>query len=313
MEAKKKTISMKKNTEQLFWDIMVWGLSPNIQSIFHPIQKKQANKNIPYQFPEPWNGDIDNAPIIFIGLNPSFNANEVFPHDDSNTSAPYWCSPAGTNITIGDLSLNQSNNEDFFENRFSSSKYKGMPFVEDLRVLLNNNTYSRRVRYWSFLEKVMRYELHNPCAMMGKDCALLEIVPCKSQKCEGIRAQIPPKNITVLDDFAARFWGRILTTLAQRERKIIVIGKDSSELIFNILKSIDPSFAKTQCFQCVWNNSLGVAFPVTISGTKMDVIFTKHPSSWGGGYKRYTQHRESWNQQMIMTNQCKRIMYLFKL
>jgi hypothetical protein len=33
----------------------------------------------PHQFPEPWSGRIETAPLLFVGSNPSLNPDETFP------------------------------------------------------------------------------------------------------------------------------------------------------------------------------------------------------------------------------------------
>ena len=51
----------------------------------HPCRRVVAAQNVPdlprfpHQLPEPWNGRIESAPILFVSSNPSFNPSERFP------------------------------------------------------------------------------------------------------------------------------------------------------------------------------------------------------------------------------------------
>ncbi len=66
----------------------------------------QGRKRSDYHLPEPWSGRIEEAPILFVGSNPSFNPNEGFPtaawrdaeierffttrFEHSNQASHYW-------------------------------------------------------------------------------------------------------------------------------------------------------------------------------------------------------------------------------
>jgi hypothetical protein len=61
---------------------------PNVQQCLgtaspHPCQKvvhAQELRVAAHQLPEPWNGRIETAPILFVSSNPSFNPREQFPN-----------------------------------------------------------------------------------------------------------------------------------------------------------------------------------------------------------------------------------------
>lgn len=60
---------------------------PNVQTCFdsgepHACRSVVAAQDLPrsqHQLPEPWNGRIESAPILFLSSNPSFNSAERFP------------------------------------------------------------------------------------------------------------------------------------------------------------------------------------------------------------------------------------------
>ena len=55
----------------------------NITSSCHKVYKSQkdqgAEKSGDFQLPEPWSGDILNAPILIISSNPSYSSEELYP------------------------------------------------------------------------------------------------------------------------------------------------------------------------------------------------------------------------------------------
>ncbi|MGJ0493228.1 hypothetical protein [Methylobacter sp.] len=61
---------------------------PNVQKCYnestkyHPCSSIVLTQNVAldaFHLPEPWNGEIDTAPILFISSNPSININEIYP------------------------------------------------------------------------------------------------------------------------------------------------------------------------------------------------------------------------------------------
>src|ERR1022692_3494042 len=81
------------------------------------------------QFPEPWNGNIRSAKLLFISSNPSINDDEVFP----------------------DNTWEEQSSLDFFVNRFS----KQSKWVKDeLKPLMKDGNYANGyVRFWASVRK----------------------------------------------------------------------------------------------------------------------------------------------------------------
>ncbi|MBR3467512.1 MAG: hypothetical protein IKH15_09865 [Bacteroidales bacterium] len=298
---------MNKPLQVLFWNIMSWGLDPAVASVFHGIQKKQANnQNIPYQFPEPWNGDIENAPLIFVGLNPSFTPDEVFPCDDSQEKSPWWTTQnAANSIKINGISLNKQRIEDFFENRFFTAKYSsGKEYInKKLGVLLHNGRYGNPVRYLKFLEKVMQFELKNLNATMGKDCALLEIFPCKSKRCEGLNKKIINNNgysENIVNNFVNTHFKKLLDYLLNGKigtRTFVVLGRMSAEAFYNIIKNIDSASAKpspdfASDFDIVWRNRRLETLKASIFGKQIKVVLSYHSSAHNFSFGKYVNNRQ---------------------
>lgn len=101
---------MTTQAQKIAWDIINCGLcnAPNTNSVCNPLYRSQSCSTLQdFQIPEPWNGDIIYAPILFVGLNPGFTEDELYP----KIGYAYWSQSNGA-IDIAKV-------EDFFENRFN--------------------------------------------------------------------------------------------------------------------------------------------------------------------------------------------------
>jgi hypothetical protein len=120
-----------------------------------------------FQLPEPWSGDILNAPILFISSNPAYSENEIFP-----TSS--W---PDTMIA------------DFFINRFTD-RGPDYSWVYKNKILCKDGTRGRSVNYWTNINK-RAAELLNRRAIPGVDYCLTELVHCKSTDEDGVYKALP--------------------------------------------------------------------------------------------------------------------------
>ncbi len=131
-------------------------------------QRKNGNaQNInDFQLPEPWSGDIINAPILVISSNPAYSKDELYPTLN-------WPDPMIA---------------DFFINRFKDrGKYS---WVLNNKVLNKDGTRSNTVRYWSSIQKRVEEILGRP-AKPGIDYCLTELVHCKSSGEKGVKKALP--------------------------------------------------------------------------------------------------------------------------
>lgn len=105
MKQEAKDLCLKIAKDPAFFD----GFT-NSRSPYHEICSVQKNF-IEKQLPEPWNGNIENARIMFISSNPSISEDEIYPTDNFAK----W-----TDDKIAD----------FFENRFTNGcrRNDGTPF-----------------------------------------------------------------------------------------------------------------------------------------------------------------------------------------
>jgi hypothetical protein len=109
-----------------------------------------------FQVPEPWSGQIEQAPILFLSSNPSIGSDEDY---------PTW-----------DWSYNEVH--DYFNYRFGGGRKQWI--LDGTKSLLIDGTYSRSTRFWAAVRQ-RAIELLQRNVSPGIDYALTEIVHCKSR------------------------------------------------------------------------------------------------------------------------------------
>lgn len=162
-----------------------------------------------YHVPEPWQGHIEAAPILFVSLNPRYGTDEVFP-------TPKW---------------NDAKTMDFFQRRFDPeagwTSRRGGSGIYLRRYDSNGNKgfTGLHVQHWSVINGYAR-ELLGREPVFGRDIAMTMAVHCKSkcgddagpamrlcpQKWLPSILECSPANILVLlgndaRDACARMWG----------------------------------------------------------------------------------------------------------
>jgi hypothetical protein len=117
--------------------------------------------------PEPWAGHIDQARLLFLSSNPSYNVNETYP-TDAQSADPYVI--------------------EYFQNRFGSGPdqvHQGIyPPPHDPERARHG------VRYWISVRSNARW-LFGREVVPGVDYCLSEVVHCKSQREIGVRSALP--------------------------------------------------------------------------------------------------------------------------
>jgi hypothetical protein len=133
------------------------NFNSNADNPCNQIVQVQAEED--YQVPEPWSGDLENAPILFISSNPSISMREKYPRSS-------W---ADDKII------------DFFAHRFGGGIEN---WTKDGRYILydddKGDTYSHTwVRYWATVRR-RAIELLGNDVRPGIDYVMSEVVHCKS-------------------------------------------------------------------------------------------------------------------------------------
>lgn len=185
------------------------------------IIKSQDEKEENFQLPEPWNGDIVNAPILIISSNPSFNEKELYPT----------------------IKWKEEDRKDFYLNRFQSRWTK-----EEKYIKLKDGKYDKNwVRFWSSVKSRAKEIWTKNDIFLGKDIALIEVVRCKSREEKGVEKALANCCRKFLDKtFALSNSKVIICTGKSAETMVkefynlenkpyledIVIGKRKRDLLF---------------------------------------------------------------------------------
>ena len=146
----------------------------------------------PVQLPTPWLGRLDEAPILFIGANPSIGFNEEYPRWDADDE-----------VIV-----------DAFQFAFESSRV----WVKDgNKQLQADGTHSRAVAFWSQVKSRAR-EILDRDPTPGVDYAITEIVRCRSQTETGVREALDECTGRWLDD----------TLRLSPARVIVILGRNAA-------------------------------------------------------------------------------------
>jgi hypothetical protein len=148
-----------------------------------------------YHVPEPWNGELESARLLFISSNPAIDSRERYP-------TPNW---------------SDEERIDFFRHRFSGGT---RPWTDGFRTLLNDDHYDtapRAGKYWAEIHQ-RAIELLGPDARPGIDYALTEVVHCKSSGNHGVKE--------ARAECAARYLEPVLEA-ARSATVIILVGKQA--------------------------------------------------------------------------------------
>jgi hypothetical protein len=140
-----------------------------------------------HQVPEPWSGDLEHAPILFLSSNPSLSEVEEYPR---------WSWPP-------DLT------EDYFVRRFGGGRKPWV--IRGVKSLQSDGTHGPAVKFWAAVRKRAE-ELLERAPTPGVDYALTEVVHCKSRAEEGVQE--------ALAYCATRYLTRVLE---QAGAKVIVV------------------------------------------------------------------------------------------
>lgn len=160
---------MNASSKSVFWDIINCGMhhfsAPGPCSSV--INSQGCSSIAAFHIPEPWNGNIDSARILFVSINPGYSPGELFPREGNL----YW---------MNGLKFNPSKVEDFFEHRFDLKYpyvvYKGGGHAFKIR--MGNGSLKSVRGFWTYVFKMANDLIPN--ADPVKDFAITELVHCKS-------------------------------------------------------------------------------------------------------------------------------------
>lgn len=196
--------------------------------------------------PEPWNGHLGNAPLLFIGQNPSASFREHYPSLDQAASI--------------------SAMQEYFDTRFD-----GLAIREGTRVRLkdqgNGSDYASPNRFLSHLVQIAA-RLYGRPAKPGIDYALTEGVRCKSKDAIGVELAVGT---------CARRYMR--ETLALSPAHVIVcLGAIARQSLLTAFECRDSPRQVRQRF------AFGTSIPLSVldgSSDHRQILFLRHSAAFG--------------------------------
>ena len=238
------------------WKIIDCGLtnSPKSGNVCNPIYLSQNPAGISdYHIPEPWNGDIEHAPILFVSLNPGYTQGENY---------PYYNNP---NFSSSRNGLNISATETFFDERFGG-KYVKHNNGKKFKVLMTNGQYKSVHGFWNYVYNISTKLLGMSNVIPGKDFAITEIVHCKSSS-----VNVIPE--ACFDECMKKHFNAVLSAAANIQY-LVIVGKQTRDRIAAFFK-----LGEVQKYK--W-------YDVSIDDKNVKLIFVDH-NAGGGTAKKIPQ------------------------
>ncbi len=187
---------------------------PNIQHCYdtrqgsHPcskiisVQRSYPHNLDQHQVPEPWSGDIEHAPILFLSSNPSIDEK---PSIEEQEEFPLW-------------SWSDERRADFFTHRYKGGRKQ---WIENgTHYLQRNGSYSRAVKFWSSVRKRAK-ELLEKDVDDGVDYALTEVVHCKSKEEVGVEEALRECAKLYLQPVVALSGAKVIVVLGKHAEKAV--------------------------------------------------------------------------------------------
>jgi hypothetical protein len=177
---------MRSEIEQLALDIARCSdLSVAVTDAKHPchiIVSTQKHLGTTYrQSPEPWAGDLEKAPVLFLASNPSISElediGEVYPRTDYATSQiahPEWSEERV--VEFHTKRFDQTR-----EKPFATSKAQYLSMDDNYRGSDKDGPGKGIQRYWFYAMKESRFVLGREIDI-SQDICLTEVVHCKTKK-----------------------------------------------------------------------------------------------------------------------------------
>ena len=153
-----------------------------------------------FQNPEPWNGNIEKADILFIGLNPSYNPNEEYPTASWDNEKIY----------------------NYHKNRFSDEHYKK-----------NKN----KVLFWQKSRKSASWILNIPLddITLENHFCITEMIHCKSPKQIGVSMKACNKCVEKwMNKILKEFKGRYIVVFGKITKEFFEKSVSEDEYIISI-------------------------------------------------------------------------------
>lgn len=188
----------------------------------------QKRKKIEIQLPEPFSGDLYNAPILFISSNPSLSKEEIYPTE----------------------SWPKKMIHDFFVNRFEN-RGEEASWVFNNRVLNKNGRDLKSVKYWTSINKRAE-EILERKAIAGRDYCITEVVHCKSWNEIGVEFAKEQCKSLFLENLISSSNAKVIISIGAVAKKML----NSENVLFGkpIYYLPHPNAFKAKTFEKVFNS-----------------------------------------------------------
>ena len=192
-----------------------------------------------FHMPEPWNGNLSTAEILFVSSNPSFDIDETTPElarKENKEVLPKIVSDPEKDDPETRRALDEA--ENFFENRFIDEE------TGSIREEYNNTTWKKILKFAGYLlRETSSIEKGKELNKRQKEdfasrIALTEVVHCKSTEEEGVKAAAE----TCYDKHTRAVIELFLKSQSKESKKVVVMGARAQEAL---AKGIFTEFLKT--------------------------------------------------------------------
>lgn len=198
-----------------------------------------------FHMPEPWNGNLSTAEILFVSSNPSFDINETTPElarKKNKEVLPKIISDPEKDDPETKRALDEA--ENFFENRFIDKE------TGSIREEYENQTWKRILKFAGYLLRKTRSiekgkELNtDQKEKFASHIALTEVVHCKSTNEDGVKEAL----VTCYGKHTRAVIELFLKSPLEEPKKVVVMGvKTQAALAKGILaepiKADDPEIS----------------------------------------------------------------------
>lgn len=193
-----------------------------------------------FHMPEPWNGNLSKAKILFVSSNPSFDINETTPElarKENKEVLPKIISDPEKDDPETERALKEA--EDFFENRFCHKEYK-------------NPTWTSILKHAGYLlKKTSSIEPIGNITEKQKEeiascIALTEVVHCKSEGEKGVQEAIE----TCYNKHTRAVIELFLKSSSEECKKVVLVGAAARKVFHQALEiHFDSAIPKDQLEQ----------------------------------------------------------------
>lgn len=182
--------------------------APLISAQFLAAKKAATSSRPSWQVPEPWNGRLKSAPLLFLGQNPGANHLEEYPD-------PTWLSDTTRVLK-------------FFDNRFGTGR-DDAPILEGTKVRLRDqHGYANST---PFLSEVLTIasRIYARKARPGVDYGITEAVRCKATNAVGIERAMEtcaPRHLKTTLELSG---AKVVVCLGGAAKRAFTLATDASE------------------------------------------------------------------------------------